>query len=198
MAISNYFADAETDFNDADFILFSVSYEKTFSFRPGAKKAPAQIREVSWNFESYDVITGVDFRNIKVHDYGDLNLSELNPEKMIMGVKDFTSQILSKKKIPICLGGEHSITPGIVYAFPKDICVLSLDAHLDFRDMYKNEKYSHACVTKRLSDYLTIENIGVLGIRSAELNEWQDALKQGLFFKTSLKRFIFTSPTLII
>ena len=67
MAISNYFADAETDFNDADFILFSVSYEKTFSFRPGAKKAPAQIRDVSWNFESYDLRTGIDFRNIKIN-----------------------------------------------------------------------------------------------------------------------------------
>lgn len=185
MKISNNFADAETDFNDADFILFSVSYEKTYSFRPGAKKAPAQIRDVSWNFESYDIRTGVDFRNIKVHDYGDLKLSEFTPEKMIIQVKNFTSQILSKKKIPICLGGEHSITPGIVYAFPKDICVLSLDAHLDFRDEYKNEKYSHACVTRRLSDYIKIENIGVLGIRSAESNEWDDAQKQGLFFKTS-------------
>jgi agmatinase len=187
MKIQNYFADAISNFNDADFVIFSVPYDKTYSFRPGAKKAPTQIRNVSWNFESYDIRTGIDFRNLHVHDYGDLKVTDLKPEKMIKIVKEFTSQILIKKKIPICLGGEHSITPGIVYAFPKDICVLSLDAHLDFRKVYKNEIYNHACVTKRISDHIKIENIGVLGVRSAEIEEYEDAKKKGLFFKTSFE-----------
>ena len=187
MKIPNYFADAVSSFNDADFVIFSIAYDKTCSFRPGAKKAPGQIRNVSWNFETYDLRTGVDFKDINVHDYGDLNVLDLDPEKMIEKVKDFTSFILSKKKIPICLGGEHSITPGIVYAFPRDICVLSLDAHLDFREEYNNQKYNHACTIKRISDYIKIENIGVLGVRSAEKEEWDEAKKQGLFFKTSFE-----------
>ncbi len=187
MNTPNYFADANSSFDDADFVIFSVAYDKTYSFRPGAKKGPAQIRNISWNFESYDVRTDIDFRNINVHDYGDLNLSEMNPEKMIEKVKEFAYHVLSKKKIPICLGGEHSITPGIVYAFPNDICVLSLDAHLDFRNEYRNEKHNHACATKRISDHIKIENIGVLGVRSAEKEECEDAKKEGLFFKTSFE-----------
>lgn len=187
MKIPNYFADAVSSFNDADFVIFSVAYDRTYSFRPGARKAPDQIRNASWNFETYDLRTSVDFKDINVHDYGDLNVSELDPEKMIEKVKGFTSFILSKKKIPICLGGEHSITPGIVYAYPDDICVLSLDAHLDFRDEYNNQKYNHACTTKRISDYIKIENIGVLGVRSAEKQELDEAKKQGLFFKTSFE-----------
>ena len=187
MKIPNYFADAVSNFNDADFVIFSVAYDKTYSFRPGAKKAPDKIRKASWNFETYDLRTSVDFKDINVHDYGDLNVSELDPEKMIEKVKDFTYFILSKKKIPICLGGEHSITPGIVYAYPEDICVLSLDAHLDFREEYNNQKYNHACTTKRISDYIKIENIGVLGVRSAEKQELDEAKKQGLFFKTSFE-----------
>ena len=183
----NYFADAISSFNEADFVIFSAAYDKTCSFRPGSNKAPSQIRNVSWNFESYDLRTSIDFRNINVHDYGDLNVSDLEPKKMVKIVKDFTSNVLSKKKMPICLGGEHSITPGIIYAFPNDICVLSLDAHLDFRNEYKNEIYNHACVTKRISDYIKVKNIGILGVRSAEKEEYEDAKKQGLFFKTSFE-----------
>lgn len=187
MKSPGYFADATSSFDDADFVIFSVAYDKTYSFRPGAKKGPAQIRNVSWNSETYDVRTGVDFKNIHVHDYGDLNVSDKKPSEMIKTVKEFTSDVLSKKKMPICLGGEHSITPGIVYAFPADICVLSLDAHLDFRKEYKNEKHNHACATKRISDHIEIENIGVLGIRSAEKEEYEDAKKEGLFFRTSFE-----------
>jgi len=187
MEFPDYFADAQTSFNDADFVIFSVAYDKTYSFRPGAKKGPSQIRNVSWNFETYDIRKNVDFRNIKIHDYGDLDVSDKNPNEMIEIVKEFTSNVLSKKKIPICLGGEHSITPGIVYAFPNDICVLSLDAHLDFRNEYRNEKYNHACATKRISDHIKIENIGVLGVRSSEKEECEDAKKEGLFFKTSFE-----------
>lgn len=187
MKFPNYFADSEASFDDADFIIFSVPYDKTCSFRPGAKKGPAQIRQVSWNFETYNIRTGVDFKDIKVHDYGDLNVSNMTPAKMIETVKDFTSSVLSKKKIPVCLGGEHSITPGIVYAYPKDICVLSIDAHIDFREEYENEKYNHACVTRRIADHIKIENIGVIGIRSAEKDEYIDAKKQNLFFKTSFE-----------
>ncbi len=187
MKMPDYFADAESSFDSADFVIFSVAYDKTYSFRPGTKKGPSQIRKASWNFESYDIRTGIDFRDIRVHDYGDLNVSDLNPQKMIEKVKDFTSYILSKKKIPICLGGEHSITPGIIYSFPKDICVLSLDAHLDFRDEYRNEKYNHACTTKRISDHIKIDNIGILGVRSAEKQEYDYAKKEGLFFRTSFE-----------
>jgi agmatinase len=185
MELPNYFADAESSFDNADFVIFSVAYDKTCSFRSGARKGPSKIRNVSWNFESYDIRTCVDFRNINVHDFGDLNILNIAPKKMIETVKDFTSRVLSKKKIPICLGGDHSITPGIVYAYPEDICVLSLDAHLDFRDEYRNEKYNHACTTKRISDHIKIKNIGILGVRSAEKQEYESARKEGLFFKTS-------------
>jgi agmatinase len=187
MKFPNYFADSEASFNDADFIIFGVPYDKTCSFRPGAKKGPAHIRQVSWNFETYNIRTDVDFKDIKVHDYGDLNVLNMTPSKMIETVKDFTLRVLSKKKIPICLGGEHSITPGIVYAFPKDICVLSIDAHIDFRAEYENEKYNHACATRRIADHIKIENIGVIGIRSAEKEELDDAIKNNLFFKTSFE-----------
>jgi len=183
MDFPNYFADAESSFNDALFILFGVPYEKTSSFRHGANKAPYEIRQASWNFERYDLRTGTNFEKILMHDHGDLDVQNLTSKEVFDTTKTFTSNILAQQKIPIAIGGDHSITPGIITAFPKDIAVISLDAHIDFRQIYKNDIYNHACVIRRVADHIPPLNIAVLGIRSAEKEEYEQAQKQGLFFR---------------
>ncbi len=182
MNFPNYFADAESNFDEAKFVIFGIPYDKTSSFRLGASRAPAEMRQAGWNFETFNLKTGFDLRNVKFHDYGDLDVKDDSPQEMIQKVKVFTSKLLSKNKIPIGLGGEHSITPGIIQAFPDNIGVVSLDAHFDFRQIYENESYNHACVTRRISDYVGISNIAVLGVRSAEKEEFEEAKKQGLFY----------------
>lgn len=177
----DYFADADSNFDEADFVIFGVPYDKTSSFRQGADQAPKEIRRASWNFETYDLKTGVDLRDIRFHDYGDLEVKDESPKVMVKKVREFTCMLLEKNKFPIALGGEHSITPGIVQAFPKDIAVLSLDAHVDFRETYENESFNHACVIRRIADHIDIENIAVLGVRSAEKEEFEDSKKNGLF-----------------
>jgi len=187
MNFPDYFADAESTFDEADFIIFGAPYDKTSSFRNGARKAPKEIRQASWNFETYNIQTRIDLRDIKFHDYGDLNIENDKPGKMIEKVYAFSKQVLEKNKFPIAIGGEHSITPGIVKAFPSDIAVLSLDAHIDYRNKYENEKFNHACVIRRISDYIDIKNIAVLGLRSAEKEEFEEANKNGLFYLDSYK-----------
>ena len=182
MNFPDYFADAEASFDEAEFVIFGVPYDKTSSFRHGADQAPREIRKASWNFETYDLKTGVDLKDIKFHDYGDINVKNDSPESMVKKVRDFTSTLLKKNKFPIAIGGEHSITPGIIQAFPNDVAVLSLDAHIDFRQRYENELYNHACVTRRITEHVGIDNIAVSGIRSAEKEEFEDAKKNGLFF----------------
>ena len=182
MKFPDYFADAESSFEKAEFVIFGVPYDRTSSFRPGASQAPKEIRQSSWNFETFNLKTGNDLRDINFHDYGDLDVKNDNPFEMIKKVKVFTSMLLSKNKFPIAIGGEHSITSGIIQAFSKDIKVLSLDAHIDFRQQYENEPYNHACTIRRIADHINIKNIAVLGIRSAEKEEFEDAKKQRLFY----------------
>lgn len=182
MQFPEYFADAESSFKDATFILFGVPFEKTSSFRHGADKAPFEIRQASWNFERYDLRTTINFEDIPVHDYGNLDVKKLNSKELFQTVNTFTKHLLHQQKTPIALGGDHSITPGIVSAFPNDIAVLSLDAHMDFRQEYKNDIYNHACVIRRIADHIPLQNIAVLGIRSAEKEEYEHAQKLGLFF----------------
>jgi agmatinase len=183
MDFPNYFTDAESSFQNASFILFGVPFERTSSFRHGADKAPYEVRQASWNFERYDLRTGINFEEILVHDYGDLDVQNLTSKEVFETTKTFTTKLLTKKKIPISIGGDHSITPGIIASFPKDIAVISLDAHMDFRQEYKNDIYNHACVIRRVSDHIPLKNIAVLGIRSAEKEEYEQAQEQGLFFR---------------
>jgi agmatinase len=204
MEFPDYFADAESSFEAASFVLFGVPFEKTSSFRHGADKGPAEIRQASWNFERYDLRTGINFEEIPIHDYGDLDVKKLTSKELFESSKTFTSTVLAKQKIPIAIGGDHSITPGIVSAFPKDIAVLSLDAHMDFRQEYKNDIYNHACVIRRIADHIPLQNIAVLGLRSAEKEEHEAAQKQGLFFRdaftinnTGLKKIIQQTKTLL-
>jgi len=191
MNFPNYFADAEANFDEADFIIFGVPYDKTSSFRLGAVDGPKEIRQASWNFETFNLRTGIDLKDIKFHDYGDIDVKNLKPNKMIDKVENFTKDILKQNKFPIALGGEHSITPGIVKAFPNNIAVLSLDAHIDFRDSYEDEEFNHACVIRRITDHIDIKNIAVLGIRSAEKEEFKEAEKKDLFYISSfdIKKF---------
>ena len=183
MIFPDYFADAESNFNDADFIIYGVPYDKTSSFRLCASKGPKEIWFSSWNFESYNIKTGFDLREAKIHDYGNLDVKNKKPIEMVNIVKNFTKKIIDQKKIPIVLGGEHSITSGIIQAFPKDISVVSLDAHIDFREQYENEKYSHSCVIRRISDHIDLKNVAVLGIRSAEKEEYKNSKIKSLFSK---------------
>jgi agmatinase len=182
MDFPNYFADANSGFNEAEFVIFGIPYDKTSTYRYGSKQAPKNIRQSSWNFETFNLINSVEFRDIKVHDYGDIKIDDYYPKKMVKKVREFTSKLLENKKIPIVLGGEHSITTGIVQGFPREIAVLSLDAHLDFRQKYDNEPYNHACTTRRIADHIGINNIALIGIRSADKEEFEEAKKQRLFW----------------
>ncbi len=187
MKFPDYFADAESSFDKAKFVIFGVPYDKTSSFRFGASLAPNEIRQASWNFETFNFRTGFDLKDVKFHDYGDLNVEDKTPGDMIGEVKRFTSKILSKNKFPIALGGEHSITPGIVQAFSKDISVISLDAHFDFRQKYEDSPFNHACTSRRIADHVGIKNIALIGIRSADKEEFVDAKSLGLFYMDSFE-----------
>ena len=83
MIFPDYFADAEADFNDADYVIFGVPYDKTSSFRSGASIAPREIRQASWNFETFNLRTGFDLKDVKIHDFGDLKVKDDKPELII-------------------------------------------------------------------------------------------------------------------
>lgn len=182
-----YFADAEANYKDSDFVIFSVPFDKTSTFRKGSKKGPTEIRKSSWNYETYDLLTNVDFKDLKIHDYGDLLIKKSDSKSVISETKKFSSKILNDNKFPILIGGEHSLTIGMAQSLTKDTAVLVLDAHLDFRDNYQNDEHNHACVNRRVVEHVGVENTVVFGVRSSDKNELNDAKDQKLFYINSFE-----------
>ncbi|MBS3778096.1 MAG: agmatinase [Candidatus Thermoplasmatota archaeon] len=179
--IPSYFADAEASLSDSELVLFGVTFDKTASFRSGARFGPESIRKASWNFESYNFHTNVDLQNHHIHDYGNLDINnDMSSSTMIKQVQQFSTSLIEKRKKPILIGGEHSITAGVVQALPKDTCVLCLDAHADYRETYQRQRYNHACTLKRITDHVGSDHVFLCGLRSAGKQEYNKMIQQNI------------------
>ncbi len=94
-------------------------------------------------------------------------------EEVVKEVKFTIEKILDDGKFPIMLGGEHSITAGAALALKeKNISIIFIDAHSDFREEYLGLKYSHACVARRCFEILGERRVYSIGVRSVSKEEY--------------------------
>ncbi|MFQ6128866.1 MAG: agmatinase [Thermoplasmata archaeon] len=174
------FADARASLQEAEFVIFGVPFEQAPTFRKGSSLAPTKIREASYNFESYIFEQDIDLDDIQFHDAGDVECSD-RIDEVLERIRSFSRNIVGSGKIPVAIGGDHSITPAIVGSF-DNIGVIILDAHLDFRDSYEDERNSHACVARRVSEIVGIDHVLPVGVRSLSKEELIDAGNLGLSY----------------
>jgi len=170
------FADAVSSFEDSQFVIVGVPFDKTTTYRSGTRFAPTVVRETSQTFERENFEHGISFEDIPVHDAGDL-YEEGDVDDMVASIEEEARRIVSAKKFPLFIGGEHSISPPVVKAF-GEISVITIDAHLDFRDEYQGLKNSHACAHRRILDHVGRGNAFALGVRSISGDE---DISQALF-----------------
>lgn len=166
------FADANAPPEDARFVILGVPFDRTSSFRAGARHAPNAIRAASYNFETFIFELGVDLLDVPFYDMGDLE-EHGTVDDMVEEVHATVKDLVETGIFPVIMGGEHSITIPAVRAF-EDIGVIIIDAHLDFRDEYLGVKNSHACVTRRVSEHVGLNGVSVFGVRSISKEEWEE------------------------
>ena len=170
------FAEANAPYDAAQFVLFGVPFDGTSSFRSGSRWAPDAMRKASYNFETYVPDFDVDLEQVPTHDMGDVD-TYVSVDRTLEEVSLLTKGIVNAGKVPIMMGGEHSLTYAAVKAFRNvgdvrgDIGVVVLDAHLDLRRDYRGEKYNHACVSRHIVDELTGRYVSI-GARSGPKEEW--------------------------
>lgn len=164
------------------FVIVGIPMDITSSFRPGSRFAPAAVRDAATNIEFYSLRTGVDMGEIGFNDVGDIALHPSDVEENVKRIKDVINLFSEQGKIPISIGGEHTITVGTVRGANAD-CVISFDAHLDLRDDYLGYKYDHACVMRRLNE--SGIKIMEIGNRAVSKEELEYAKKSGIPFITS-------------
>ncbi|HEX9908407.1 MAG TPA: agmatinase [Thermoplasmata archaeon] len=170
------FMGADSGFDEAEFVIVGVPFDRTTSFRSGTKFGPNAIREASWNFEKENFEHGISLDNVRLHDAGDL-YEEGSADEMVRAIEEEARRIVGAGKFPIFMGGEHSISPPVVKAFGP-ISAVQIDAHLDYRDEYQGLKNSHACAHKRIEDIVGRGNVFAFGIRSIG---GEERMEQALF-----------------
>ncbi|MEM3615820.1 MAG: agmatinase [Candidatus Methanomethylicia archaeon] len=183
---NKYFNGRQFSIEEAEFILFGVPFDATSTYRTGSRYAPQAIRCASINIETYSFRTLMDALDLKIHDAGDLPQTS-NTEEIIERISEVISEIVEDGKIPIMIGGEHTITYGAVKAL-KNISTIIFDAHMDLRDEYPmGVKISHATVSRRIGEVLGVEKLLIMGVRATCKEEIEYAKKIGLIFKTSME-----------
>ncbi|EQD81135.1 Ureohydrolase, partial [mine drainage metagenome] len=123
-------ADAHFSYEDARYVIFGVPFDQTSSFRKGSSLAPDAVRSAYDNLESFDAFYNIDFGEVPICDLGNLFVNE-DAEEVVDTVQRVTKIICNDEKIPIMIGGEHSITSGSIRNF-KDCSMIIVDAHSDF------------------------------------------------------------------
>ncbi|HZK29092.1 MAG TPA: agmatinase [Clostridia bacterium] len=175
--VSTTFCGCDCSFESSRFALFGAPFDGAASFRTGARFAPSAMRRDSWGLETYSPYLDRALEDICVSDLGDLDLPS-SAARALDCVEALCVLIQEAGKIPVMIGGDHSMTLGAVRAsratYP-DLHIVHLDAHTDLRDDYLGDPLSHASVMRRCHDLLGDDRIHSFGIRSGLREEFQFA-----------------------
>ncbi len=174
-------------------VIVPFGLEKTVSYGGGTKHGPKEIIKASHQVELFD-------EELDKEPYKEIGIKTLKPFKIKNKINSALNQlaeinyaILLKKKLPIVLGGEHSLTIGSIKPFTKkykEIILLHFDAHADLRDSYNNEKYSHASAIKRCLDFKNVKvvSFGIRNLSEFEMNFYKKNKKRIKIFWAKDKR----------
>lgn len=186
------FIGCESEYRDADVVIFGAPFDGTTSFRPGTRFAGKAIRSESYGIETYSPYQDRDLTAMKIFDAGELEFPFGNTIKVLEEIEETTRKIIRDHKIPVMIGGEHLVTLGsvrAVYEKHPDLHVIHLDAHTDLRTDYLGEELSHATVIRRVWDLVGDGRIYQFGIRSGEKYEFEFASKHNTIRKFDLEGF---------
>lgn len=161
----------EHDYDSARLVVIPVPYDGTTSFRTGSRYGPAAIIDASRHLEDFDVELGRDPSESGIFTMPELTPDASGPERVVEQVRAAVEETLRRDKIPVLIGGEHTIATGAVRACADkygDLSVLYLDAHADLRESYMGTEWGHASVARRISEVCPIVEVGVRSISEAE------------------------------
>lgn len=176
---SSVFSGVQTEFVEAEYVVLGVPLDLTSTYRTGARFAPTAIREASLNIETYSFRTGTDMEDLKTHDLGDLHVTG-NVQETLRRLELVARDLLKMGKTPVVVGGEHTLTLGMMQAVNGNSALVSFDAHLDLRNQYMDLAVSHATFMRRIREQVNPKNILEIGTRAVCKEELDYAEKSGI------------------
>ncbi len=165
----NLFGVENPDFKDAKIAVLPIPYDSTVTYKSGAREGPHAIIDASRNMELYSEELKGDTTSLGIYTLEELAPSSNSPEETVNMIQKEVSNILDAGKVPLVLGGEHTVAIGSIRAVAereKNMSVLHFDAHSDHRDSYMFSRYNHACVMARARE--ACPSCFSVGIRSID------------------------------
>lgn len=172
------FWESRCGYKEAEIVIIPAPYDGTCSNLAGCRKGPFAIIDESMETELYDLEYNIDAAD-KIFTLDPLIVFD-DAKTMQNVLKGVVQMLVSDKKTPVVLGGDHSLTPAAVFALKKatqlDFFILHFDAHSDLRPEYRGNSLSHASPMYRIHSANDFKLIQV-GVRSTS-KEISDYLKK--------------------
>lgn len=162
---------AKAELETARVVIIPVPYDSTVEGRGGSRDGPLAIIDASQDLELYDPELDQEIFQVGIHTFPEVAPVMSNPQDMVDRVYEVAKNLLQKDRLLVMLGGEHSLTLGMVQAYRQkypDLSVLHLDAHADLRDRYLGTSYGHASVMRRVWEVCPVVPVGVRSLSREE------------------------------
>ncbi|MGI9014818.1 MAG: agmatinase [Phycisphaerales bacterium] len=164
-------SDDEADFGTARAVILPVPYDGTSTWHKGADHGPAALLQASTQVELFDIETQSEPWREGIATLPPIE-DAASPEEMAARVEREVHKICTAGKMPVVIGGEHSVSLGAINAVAAscggDLTVLQIDAHGDTRESYHGSTHNHACVMARAREVATITQVGIRAIAAEE------------------------------
>jgi agmatinase len=193
----NFLGITEHEFSKYDnshFIIQSVPYEHTSSYKEGSAKGPEAILQASHFVEFYDEMLGIEsYKKKGIATVKPIDFHGKVDADAIHLIEEHTHRLIKDGKYVISLGAEHTVTLGIVKAHLKkykNLSVVQLDAHADLRFSYHDNLYSHASVMARIHELdVPITQIGIRALSTPEAELSASSPKINTIYAHQLRRY---------
>jgi agmatinase len=135
-----------------------IPYEATTSYGQGTSRGPRAILEASTQVELYDRRTRTEAGPaLGFHTLRALSFEGCDHAAAIAAIHSAAAPLCADRRFLLALGGEHSVTVGLLRAATRswpDLCIVQVDAHADLRDSWEGSPLSHACAARRALEEL--------------------------------------------
>ncbi len=176
-----------------DVALLGIPFDGGTSYRPGSRFAPREIRQHSSLIRPYNPALQVSpFEVLRVADVGDVDVNPIGIEDTFVRVEHAVSALLDAKVIPVCVGGDHSLSLPLLRAVVRrhgPVGMVHVDSHQDMWEEYFGNKYFHGTPFRRaveegLLDTKRVLQIGIRGPVYAE-TDFDFARRNGIRWVTA-------------
>jgi agmatinase len=154
----------QVPWEEAEIVLIPVAYDLTTSYGTGTRHGPQALLQASAQMELYDEELGDTPTAVGVHTLAPMEQVASGPREMVERVAAAVGKVLDAGKMPVLIGGDHSVSIGAFRAMAErsvSATIVQLDAHADLRNEYQGSPFSHACVMARARERFDCVQIGI-------------------------------------